>query len=591
MSSEEYYLSDADDDFGDQDSQQRRQQQQQRRSHHQRSLSVRQFGSAPIPPPHLYFGTDQPHRGRPQQQQQQQQLLLLRRRRARSVGFLDHLPQFRARHPWEPLDDDTDPMASLFPSLFADHLQPTNNSGRQQQQQQQQQMHGGVSIGPHQQQQGQGQQQQQQQQQAQLPPHQQQQQQTTTTNNNTNGVNHSGLNIGGGGGGGGGPPAAVGAGGGGGGGAGGGPTGINVYPTAAGHQLDLNYLWQQVQELSAVLQQNREATQGIIRSVVELQRRAALAAAENGGVAGEISLDEVVRVINENTGGNIVGLNNDAELAGAAAVGGGGVGGNHIPASNTASASANTSTDAATAAAAAAAATIADLRLQMGALTERNEFLAHEVHELTDLLQAYEVGLGRVLELVRNFSHENTTATLAIHRNYNDQLAAERQTNLELRQEYIDFQARLVNLNGIMREGLRYAENDTELREIEMWAALRQENRVLRRLIGLPVDESDDGSGSGSGGGSGEDRQSSSAGPAGAVGEEEQEENGDGHGDGVGVGVGGSGGVGFGGGDGAGDGVEGEETQQVKEEGETTGEKDEGEQGENGGGNKTEKGI
>lgn len=328
--------------------------------------------------------------------------------------------------------------------------------------------------------------------------------------------------------------------GGGGGAAGGGPTGINVYPTAAGHQLDLNYLWQQVQELSAVLHQNREATQGIIRSVVELQRRAALAAAENGGNSGEISIDEVLRVINENTGGNFFGPNNNGtyilyryllllllsfllpsfffinmlthtprtELATNEGAN------NPTTAPTTTSASTSASTTA-NAAAAAAAATIADLRLQNQTLTDRNAYLTHEVNELTTLLQAYEAGLGRVLELVRNFSHENTAATLAIHRNYNDQLAAERQTNLELRQEYIDFQARLVNLGGVLRDGLRYAaENDSELREIEMWAALRHENRVLRRLVGLPVDDSDDGN---NGNGNGEDtRQRNNAPSAGA---------------------------------------------------------------------------
>jgi predicted transcriptional regulator len=46
---------------------------------------------------------------------------------------------------------------------------------------------------------------------------------------------------------------------------------VNMFPTAAGHQLDLNHLWQQVQELSAVLAQNRESTAGLVRRADEIR--------------------------------------------------------------------------------------------------------------------------------------------------------------------------------------------------------------------------------------------------------------------------------------------------------------------------------
>jgi hypothetical protein len=46
---------------------------------------------------------------------------------------------------------------------------------------------------------------------------------------------------------------------------------VNVFPTAAGHQLDLNHLWNQVQELSGLLERNRESSQGIVRRVGEIR--------------------------------------------------------------------------------------------------------------------------------------------------------------------------------------------------------------------------------------------------------------------------------------------------------------------------------
>jgi hypothetical protein len=44
-----------------------------------------------------------------------------------------------------------------------------------------------------------------------------------------------------------------------------------MYPTAPGYQIDLHNLWLQVQELSGLLEQNRESTQGIVRRVGEIR--------------------------------------------------------------------------------------------------------------------------------------------------------------------------------------------------------------------------------------------------------------------------------------------------------------------------------
>jgi len=46
-----------------------------------------------------------------------------------------------------------------------------------------------------------------------------------------------------------------------------------MFPAGAGHQLDLNHLWQQVQELSAVLAANRESTVGLVKKADEIRVR------------------------------------------------------------------------------------------------------------------------------------------------------------------------------------------------------------------------------------------------------------------------------------------------------------------------------
>ncbi|KAF8436401.1 hypothetical protein BGX38DRAFT_1214613 [Terfezia claveryi] len=42
-----------------------------------------------------------------------------------------------------------------------------------------------------------------------------------------------------------------------------------------GNQLDLNHLWTQVQELSAILQANRDQAQGLVRRADEIRGRVA----------------------------------------------------------------------------------------------------------------------------------------------------------------------------------------------------------------------------------------------------------------------------------------------------------------------------
>ena len=130
--------------------------------------------------------------------------------------------------------------------------------------------------------------------------------------------------------------------------------------------------------------------------------------------------------------------------------------------------------------------------------------------------------------MVRNFSYQNTMAIQAIHRSYADQLAEERATNLELRQQHFETQAGLRRVAALLREGIRWTEDSEDddlvrsvmnaasaaagrggstnittgtntvrrqvnsLHELSVLAELRHQNRALRRIIGLPAPDSDD---------------------------------------------------------------------------------------------------
>jgi hypothetical protein len=79
--------------------------------------------------------------------------------------------------------------------------------------------------------------------------------------------------------------------------------------------------------------------------------------------------------------------------------------------------------------------------------------------------------------------NEHTLSTLSLHRSYTTQLAAERATNLELRQEHADFQGRLSDLSRLLREAHEYESGEVEAEaNLEQ---LRRENEELREALGV----------------------------------------------------------------------------------------------------------
>ncbi|KAI9669497.1 MAG: hypothetical protein M1829_005086 [Trizodia sp. TS-e1964] len=227
-----------------------------------------------------------------------------------------------------------------------------------------------------------------------------------------------------------------------GGGAGGaGPSGmvgpnVNVL-NAAGHQSDLNLLWGMVNELSSELQKNREATQEMIEKAQLVRERAATE-----------GVDGILRAMN----GELNGMD------------------------------------------------YAAMESSLSAARAEVSTLQAENNDLASLLADYESSLEKIMEMLRRFAHERTLATLAIHRQYSAELATERSINLGLRQEHAEWQGRLMGLSTLLREALRHqVDSEEESGAGVEFAALRAENRALRRLVGLPTEEDDEEGGEGEG--------------------------------------------------------------------------------------------
>ncbi|KAI9812900.1 MAG: hypothetical protein M1827_004418 [Pycnora praestabilis] len=213
---------------------------------------------------------------------------------------------------------------------------------------------------------------------------------------------------------------------------GGGMGGLNFFPTNAGHQADLNHLYGQVQELANVLQANRTSTQGIIRSVDELRNRAATDGEEP-------SLQQVNGALNATT-------------------------------STSSSSSSPLSTE------------LAAAHAQMTTLESR-------LSSQTALTQNYEAGLANILSQIRTYAYSHTMHITSLHKDYTQQLATERATNLELRVEHAEWQARLVALAGLIREAKR-EESEGALGYQSRIAELEGEVKTLRAIAGIyPEDE------------------------------------------------------------------------------------------------------
>ncbi|KAL1883442.1 hypothetical protein Plec18167_002446 [Paecilomyces lecythidis] len=203
---------------------------------------------------------------------------------------------------------------------------------------------------------------------------------------------------------------------------GGGMAGINGgMPMNAGHQMDLNHLYEMVLELSEVLKNNREMTKGIITSAEEIMRRASSEGASPNlqQVNGEIS-----------------------------------------------------------------AARIAELERALVKEKRLVEVLKREQVENTKLIGEYETTVGTMVEQIRNYCHNNTMHFLAQKRHYNNLLQAERDAHLESRLDRDHWHAMTMKCAEMIRTAyrLRCEEEETPIRIV---AGLQNEVRAYRNALGM----------------------------------------------------------------------------------------------------------
>jgi len=100
--------------------------------------------------------------------------------------------------------------------------------------------------------------------------------------------------------------------------------------------------------------------------------------------------------------------------------------------------------------------------------------------------------LADLSEKMHRFKEQHESDTLAWHKNYRKQLAAEREENLELRCQINDMKAAGARANGHLRDMRKYLTDHNEVNELRIQnTQFRQERRTWKRLA-LPLIPDDD---------------------------------------------------------------------------------------------------
>ncbi|KAI4245586.1 MAG: hypothetical protein L6R40_002387 [Gallowayella cf. fulva] len=203
----------------------------------------------------------------------------------------------------------------------------------------------------------------------------------------------------------------------------GGPmNGMNLsVPMNAGHQMDVNMLYQKILELSDLLRENREKTQAIIAGAEEL----AVRAAANGASP---SLQEA-----------------NAEIS---------------------------------------AARIAELEQQLSHEQNRNRTIMREQKENTRLIGEYETAVGNIVEMVRNYSYNNKQERTSLSLHYNKLLQDEKDAHLAARLEKDEWQVRYMRSVEMLREAYKLRCEEEEV-PIKIVSGLQNEVRAYRNALGM----------------------------------------------------------------------------------------------------------
>jgi hypothetical protein len=218
--------------------------------------------------------------------------------------------------------------------------------------------------------------------------------------------------------------------------------GMVGFPTPAGHQSDLNYIMQMVEELAGQLAHNQGLVGGIVDKMGKVRAKAksldftneeliAMAAADLNSKQFILLACTSMLITSSVTSENLERENSELRKA-----------------------------------------------LEKALLDKKENWklAVHGANILSD-----------VLDKLHQFKSQHESDTLTWHRNYRKQLSDEREENLNLRNQINDMKAAACRANEHIRQMRRFVTDHDELNELRVQnIALRQERRIWKRMA-LPL--------------------------------------------------------------------------------------------------------
>ncbi|TAQ86020.1 hypothetical protein B7494_g5675 [Chlorociboria aeruginascens] len=221
------------------------------------------------------------------------------------------------------------------------------------------------------------------------------------------------------------------------------------FPTPAGHQSDLNFVMSKIEELSRTLEHNRRLTDDIVTKVGLVRERAK---------DKNLTNDELVALVTSEMGGMTCFQYSQAIT--------------------------NIDID-----------TGSNMEKELSELRKALEHANYEKDENFKLCQHACHILSDVLDKMHDFKAKNESDYLAWHKSYRNQLAAEREENLELRCRIADMQAHAANASAWIRKAQRWHDDHDEFHELKVLNQFhRLRGRFFRRLAlpHIPDDDPDE---------------------------------------------------------------------------------------------------
>jgi PAB1-binding protein PBP1 len=129
-------------------------------------------------------------------------------------------------------------------------------------------------------------------------------------------------------------------------------------------------------------------------------------------------------------------------------------------------------------------------RLQTDLLASQStiEDLTAHVTTLQTLNTDYENAISHTLDKLRPFAQAHAQALLAQKAHYLTLLDHERSQNLELRLEQSQWQEKAKEIKDMMVEAMKF-QSESEIGYVGKIARLKADNRSLRRICGVPLQE------------------------------------------------------------------------------------------------------